>query len=184
MNRLAVPSLPAAGPAAWVLRPPDPGDGAALHDLIKHCPPLDLNSCYAYLLHGLHFADTCVLAERDGRPHAYVSAYLPPGRPDTLFVWQVAVHQAARGQGLARRLLDHLLARPACRAVRWLETTVSPGNEPSARLFRGLARDRGCPCTVTGLFSADLFGTAFHDAELLFRLGPFSTPDTGASPCK
>lgn len=33
-----------------VLRPPERKDGAALHDLIASCPPLDLNSRYAYLL--------------------------------------------------------------------------------------------------------------------------------------
>ena len=55
--------LAMAGPdTAPRLRPPTPADGAALHALIRNSPPLDLNSCYAYLLHGLHFADTCVLA--------------------------------------------------------------------------------------------------------------------------
>lgn len=181
MNLLKAARLATAGPAAWVLRPPEPGDGAALNALIQACPPLDLNSCYAYLLHGLHFADTCALAECGGPPQAYVSAYLPPGRPDTLFVWQVAVAPAVRGQGLARALLDYLLARPACRKVRWLETTVTPGNQASARLFRGLARDRGCVCRITELFPADLFGAAGHDAERLFRLGPFaSAPNASA----
>lgn len=157
------------------LRPPDPGDGAVIHQLISNCPPLDLNSCYAYLLQGLHFADTCVLAEAGGQPCGYISAYIPPGRPDTLFVWQVAVAASQRGRGLARRMLHHLLARPACRDVRWLETTVSPGNQPSTRLFQALARELGCACAVSELFSASLFEAA-HEAERLFRLGPFRLP--------
>jgi L-2,4-diaminobutyric acid acetyltransferase len=164
--------LATAGPAAWVLRPPDPGDGAALHALIASSPPLDLNSCYAYLLHGLHFADTCLLAECDGELLAYVSAYRPPGRADTLFVWQIAVAARVRGQGLAHLLLEQLLARPACRAVRWLETTVTPDNTASARLFRGLARARGCACRVSELFSRECFGAGTHAAEQLFRIGP------------
>jgi L-2,4-diaminobutyric acid acetyltransferase len=155
------------------LRAPTPADGAALHDLIRRSPPLDLNSCYAYLLHGLHFADTCVLAEGDAGPAAYISAYIPPRQPDTLFVWQVAVDAGQRGRGLARTLLLHLLDRPACTGVRWLETTVSPDNAPSARLFHGLADTLGCPCTVSDLFSAADFGGAHHPAEQLFRLGPF-----------
>lgn len=165
-------SRPAAPPGPWRLRPPDPGDGPALHALIQRSPPLDLNSLYAYLLHGLHFAGTCVLAEQDGRACGYISAYCPPGRPDTLFVWQVAVAPGHRGQGLAAAMLRHLLARPACRALRWLETTVGPANQASTRLFQGLARDLGCPCAVTPLFSADTFGDGSHEAEHLFRLGP------------
>lgn len=173
---LAVP----APAQPWRMRPPDPGDGPALHALIKNAPPLDLNSLYAYLLHGLHFADTCVLAEHDGRACGYVSAYSPPGRADTLFVWQVAVAPTHRGQGLARAMLRHLLARPACRAVCWLDTTVGPGNRASIRLFQGLARDLGCPCAVSPLFSADTFGDGSHEAEQLFRLGPIPLHDTDA----
>jgi L-2,4-diaminobutyric acid acetyltransferase len=172
MNQRSAPG------SSWQLRPPDPGDGAALHSLIKNCPPLDPNSCYAYLLQGLHFADTCVLAEADGTLAGYVSAYLPPNRPDTLFVWQVAVAEAARGQGLARSMLQELLRRPACRALRFLETTVSPGNLASTRLFQGLAQALGCACTVSDLFPAALFGADGHDAERLFRLGPFPAQHT------
>ncbi|HEX4870305.1 MAG TPA: diaminobutyrate acetyltransferase [Moraxellaceae bacterium] len=167
----------AAGPGMpWQLRPPDPGDGAAIHALVRRSPPLDLNSLYAYLLQGLHFAGTCVLAEQHGQPCGYVSAYLPPGRPDTLFVWQVAVAASHRGQGLGRAMLEHLLARPACRGVSWLDTTVSPANLASTRLFQGLARDLRCPCTVSDLFSPGDFGASGHEAEQLFRLGPFALP--------
>lgn len=165
--------LAMAGPdGRYTLRPPRPGDGAALHDLVRRTPPLDPNSCYAYLLQGLHFADTCVLAENGNGLAAFVSAYLPPGRPDTLFVWQVAVDARHRGRGLASTLLAHLLQRPACAGVRWLEATVSPSNTASRRLFEGLARDRDCPCTVSDLFAATDFGAAAHEAEPLYRIGP------------
>lgn len=175
--------LAMAGPATVPrLRPPTPADGAALHDLIRRSPPLDLNSCYAYLLHGLHFADTCVLAETgtgtdtESGPGiaAWISAYLPPGRPDTLFVWQVAVDAGHRGHGLARTLLLHLLQRPACADVRWLETTVSPDNLPSRRLFQRLARELGCACHISDLFSTADFGAQHHEAEQLFRIGPIT----------
>lgn len=162
-----------AGPALpWRLRPPDPGDGPAVHALITTTPPLDPNSLYAYLLHGLHFASTCVLAERDGTPCGYVSGYRLPDRPDTLFIWQVAVAADCRGQGLGRAMLRHLLARPAHHDLRWLEATVGPANQASTQLFHGLARDLACACATRPLFAAATFG-AGHDAEQLFRIGPF-----------
>ncbi|MBX3666744.1 MAG: diaminobutyrate acetyltransferase, partial [Burkholderiales bacterium] len=96
-----------------LLREPRITDGAAIHRLVRACPPLDLNSPYAYLLLCAHHAGSCVLAEQDAGPAGFVSAYRLPARADTVFVWQVAVAPAARGQGLALRMLEHLLARPA-----------------------------------------------------------------------
>lgn len=171
---MTTPRLLARPAEPWRLRPPDPGDGAAIHALITRTPPLDPNSLYAYLLQAQHFAATCALAEHDGRLLGYVSGYRPPGRPDTLFIWQVAVDAAARGQGLGRALLRHLLNRPALRELRWLEATVSPGNHASTRLFQGLAREQGCACTISPLFSAQAFGALPHDAEPLFRIGPLA----------
>lgn len=164
-----------------LLRPPTPADGAALHQLIRHCQPLDLNSCYAYLLQGLHFADTCVVASDEDGLAAYISGYIPPAQPDTLFIWQVAVAMQARGQGLALRMLQHVLARPACRSVRWLETTVSPDNQASSRLFQRLAARLDCRCEVSELFPASAFGAgSTHAAEPLYRIGPFTPTTTNA----
>ncbi|MGS0756553.1 hypothetical protein ACVBEH_19100 [Roseateles sp. GG27B] len=49
-------------------------DGAALHRLIAACPPLDLNSIYAYLLLCLHHSQTSVVAEIDGQIVGTVTA--------------------------------------------------------------------------------------------------------------
>src|SRR5690606_39264906 len=93
------PSLPAsaAQPAnsstRLQFRQPRRTDGAALHRLVSECPPLDVNSLYAYLLLCEHFSATCVVAESaGGLIDGFISAYVPPTRPDVIFVWQVAVH--------------------------------------------------------------------------------------------
>lgn len=148
--------------------------GAAIHRLVDACKPLDLNSTYAYLLLCEHFAGTCVHAERAGRTVGFVSAYRPPQRSDVIFVWQVAVAEEMRGQGLARAMLRELLDRPALRECRHLETTVSPSNEPSRRLFHGLARERRAAITERVLFSGQDFGSEHHESETLIRIGPFA----------
>ena len=95
------------------MRPPSRKDGAALHRLISECPPLDLNSLYAYLLLAEHFSDTCVLAESaGGRIDGFISAYVLPDRPDVLFVWQVAVHARTR-PSVSRAMLRALAAQGA-----------------------------------------------------------------------
>src|SRR3546814_4423027 len=103
---------------------PHKTDASGIHRLISECPPLDLNSVYTYLLLSEHFSRACIVAGRGDTLDGFVSAYLPPERPGTLFVWQVAVHARARGQGLARFMLTELLQRPGLAAIQYIETTV------------------------------------------------------------
>lgn len=153
---------------------PKVSHGADIHRLVSECRPLDLNSVYAYLLLCEHFAQTCVVAEHAGRVVGFVSAYRPPGRSETVFVWQVAVAEQVRGSGLAKAMLRELLARDAVRGCRYLETTVSPSNAPSRRLFRSLARELGAPVVESVLFSEKDFGEVSHEIEALLRIGPFA----------
>lgn len=159
-------------PAAFTLRSPTSADGAAIHELVKATRLLEPNTCYAYLLLSSHFAETCVVATQGGSVLGVVLAYRPPSDADAVFVWQVGVHPLAQGQGLARRLLHALLDRPACHDVRWLTATVAPSNVASDRLFRGFARDRGVDVRLETGFVASDFGTADHEDEPLYRIGP------------
>lgn len=157
-----------------LLRRPVSEDGADVHRLISRCPPLDENSIYCNLLQVSHFADTSVAAEVDGELAGFVSGYLIPERPDTLFIWQVAVAEAGRGQGLAGRMIREILRRPACAQVRYLETTITPDNEASWALFRGLARKLDTQCAESVMFDRERHFRGRHDSEMLLRIGPFS----------
>src|SRR5690606_10306452 len=147
-----------------------------IHQLIEQCPPLDLNSVYTYLLLSEHFHKTCVLAEGPSGPVGYVSAYIPPAKHDVLFVWQVAVHESARGQSLGRRMLTELLSRPHLADIRFVETTVGPDNAASRGMFAGLARKLHTDISESALFDSHLFGDAGHDDERLIRIGPVRLP--------
>lgn len=139
---------------------------------------LDVNSVYAYLLIGEHYSHTSVVAEVGDRLGGFISAYIPPAKPDTVFVWQVGVAEAGRGKGLATRMLLEILKRPACKNVHYLDTTIGPSNEASMALFRGLARRLDTGCEEEELFSSELFGEHSdepHEPEILFRIGPFDT---------
>ena len=156
-----------------LIRKPAVDDGFPIYQLIQRCPPLDLNSTYLYLLQSTHFAETCVLAELDGRVSAFLSGYIKPSAPDTFFLWQVAVGDELRGQGMARQLMDAVLASPACQGVRHLETTITPDNAASWGLFRAFARDRQAPLEDQVLFTREQLG-GDHEPETLVRIGPFS----------
>lgn len=152
---------------------PTQAHGPRLAELIRRSPPLDANSDYCYLLLCTHFAATSAVAEgADGVLLGGVTAYRLPERPETLFIWQLVVASEARGLGLAGRLVESVAARAAATPLRWIETTVSPGNGPSNAVFDRFAARRGVtiarqPCFDPADFTSD------HEAEVLLRLGPF-----------
>lgn len=165
-----------------VLRTPNATDGPALSQLISQCPPLDENSRYCNLLQVSHFAETAVVADCNNRLVGAITGYLQPNHADTLFVWQVAVHSDMRGQGLARRMLEAILARTQCRAVRYIETTITPNNQASWALFESLARHLQAPLSKTPLFDCETHFAGHHDDEVLCRIGPFTyQPDNTSS---
>jgi len=153
------------------LRHPTADDGLAVHQLVIDTGVLDVNSSYAYVAHLHHFASSCVVAVLDGRIVGFVTGYLLPEQPDTLFVWQVGVSSAARGKGLAKRMLRWLLA--AQPGATWLHTTVTPDNTASIALFHSLARSVQAELEVVDGFSTAQLGGG-HLPENLFRIGPIS----------
>lgn len=158
-------------------RPPTAADGSRLWALADSVG-LDLNSPYAYVMWGDHFAGSSTVAEAvDGEIVGFVTGFVPPDAPDTLFVWQVGVAEAARGQGVGGRMLDDLLTR---RSVRWLEATVTPSNEASAALFRGTAHRHGVDVDRATAYPADLF-PGNHEAEVRFRIGPLDPRGPGTA---
>lgn len=142
--------------------------------LARDSGALDLNSPYAYLMACRNFADTCIVAEGFGGDLAgMVLAYRQPAQPDTLFVWQIGVSHAWRGQGLGVSMLAELVGK-TLPPIAFVETTITPSNRPSRALFQAFARHMDAPMTEGPWLSADDFPAALaHEAEDLFRIGPF-----------
>lgn len=132
---------------------------------------LDLNSPYAYVMWADHFGATSVVASRDDGDSGaellgYVTGFLLPDEPTTLFIWQIAVDDQARGRGLGGAMLDELVERTGATA---LEATVTPDNAASAALFRGLAGRQGSVAMEEEAYPARLF-PGDHEAEIRFRI--------------
>ncbi|WP_323770001.1 diaminobutyrate acetyltransferase [Antarctobacter sp.] len=152
------------------LRCPTAEDGAGIWELVRACKPLDENSMYCNLLQCDHFADTCVVAELDGQPVGWVSAYIPPNDPDTLFVWQVAVSEKARGMGLGGLMLQSILDREVCEDVTRLQTTITGDNEASWALFRKFGRMQGRGLDVQPYYTQSLHFQQRHKTENLVTI--------------
>jgi L-2,4-diaminobutyric acid acetyltransferase len=157
-------------------RKPHKGDGLKLNALVAQCPPLDTNSAYCNFLQCTHFSDTSVVVEQSDQLYGAITGYYQPKAPDTLFVWQVAVAQEARGKGLAKRMLCHLVDAGLGRGLRFIETTITQDNRASWRLFEALAEHYQAPLTANvWLEQAEHFADQ-HDSEYLVRIGPFNSP--------
>lgn len=172
--------------AKVTLRQPTDRDGYSLNQLVARCQPLDTNSVYCNLLQCTDFSDTAIAAENaQGALVGFISGYCPPARPDTLFVWQVAVDDSLRGQGLALRMLLALVERAAQQqGVRYLETTISPDNTASQALFLKAFRSLNTPYTTRTLFARAAHFAGLHEDEILYRAGPFTAAQTPRSNTK
>lgn len=157
------------------LRQPRLDDGMDLVELVASCPPLDVNSSYCNLLQCSHFARTSVAAEQDGGLVGFVSGYIIPEKPDTLFIWQVAVLEKVRGCGLASRMLDQILTRHTCNQIRYLETTITEDNQASWALFKRFAKTQEADFQPSAWMDKEKHFAGQHDSEVLVRIGPFQS---------
>ncbi|MEU5598954.1 diaminobutyrate acetyltransferase [Streptomyces sp. NPDC020298] len=165
-----------AAQADLLIDHPAVADGAALWRIAKDSKTLDLNSSYSYLLWCRDFAATSAVARgADGVPVGFLTGYVRPEQPHTLLVWQVAVDASQRGRGVAAALLDGLTARlGAERGITCVETTITPGNTASERLFTSYAERHGAALSREVLFDTGLFPDGPHEPEVLYRIGPLS----------
>ncbi len=152
------------------LRKPTASDGADIWELVRSCRPLDENSMYCNLLQCDHFADTCVLAELSGEAVGWISAYVMPNDPETLFVWQVAVSEKARGRGLGALMLQSIMQREACEGVTRLQTTITADNDASWALFRKFAKLQDSGLDIQPYYTQALHFQDRHKTENLVTI--------------
>ncbi|MFP5019499.1 diaminobutyrate acetyltransferase [Pseudonocardia phyllosphaerae] len=172
----APPPCDADGDHSYEIGAPVPADGVDMWRLAVESQTLDANARYAYVLWSRDFAGTSAIARRDdGEAVGFVTGYLRPDAPDTLMIWQVCVDGRARGAGLAGRLLDAAWDQAVAGAgVTRMETTITPDNASSIRLFTKFAERHATTIEREDLFGPDLLGDE-HEPEHLYRIGPIAS---------
>lgn len=133
---------------------------------------VDTNSPYAYLMMGEFFDGTCGVATTGDELLGFVTGFRLPADPETLFIWQIAVTESARGTGLGGRLLDEVANRATHPRIRHLAATVTPDNAASDRLFRSFAERWGATCETEELFDRGDFPHGDHQPEFRYHIGP------------
>ncbi|MCM3556838.1 diaminobutyrate acetyltransferase [Janibacter melonis] len=155
-------------------RKPKVGDASTIFELVKHTPALDLNSWYYYAIFFRDFSDTSMVAEVNGEVAGFVTGYLRPQRPDTLFLWQTATTLTHGVTNLGLHLIAELVDAVQQRTpLAYVEATIDPNNRAISMQFRMLARLLKTDKSEELAFSADHFSELEHDEQLI-RIGPLS----------
>ncbi len=173
---LAINQNKSLAPSAFQIVPPPAEAGYAVNQLIQAAPPLDTNSIYCNLLQCSYFSQTSAVTIRkdDEELMGFVSGYLVPERTDTLFIWQVAVAESARGLSLGIKMMEDILARQP--QVKYIETSITDDNAASQGMFKKLARQLGdAEINKTILFDKQNHFNGRHETEYLYRIGPFES---------
>ena len=174
-NSQTHPSSEACQAAARpVIRRPTLADAVQMFELINAAGSLDKNSLYLYLLLCRDFSCTCRVAQSGSRLVGVTTAYLPADQPKLVFIWQVAVAEEFRGRGIALAMLTDLMTGLAASDPWYLQTTITPSNAASQKLFTALARKFRAPISTTDGFHENLFGHYQHEPEVLYTLGPIA----------
>ncbi|QUC64084.1 diaminobutyrate acetyltransferase [Nitrosopumilus sp. K4] len=145
-------------------------DADSIWKLVKSNKPLDENSKYLYVLLCDQFSDTCVVAESDSKIIGFLSGFISPKKPDTLFVWQAAVDDKFRNKGIAKELVFKALSQTEPH-IRFVEATVTPSNKASLKFLQNFASQLDANFTKSPLFSTEILGDG-HEPEDLVRIGP------------
>ena len=110
----------------------------------------------------------------NGEIVGFISAYKKPEQENTLFVWQVAVDEKARGLGLASNMLMHILKRSQCQSIDSLETTITEDNKGSWALFERLAKTLSTDLNSSIWLEKQKHFDGQHESEALVCIGPFT----------
>lgn len=152
------------------LRHPEVEDGAEVWALAKSTT-LDLNTPYSYLMMSKFFGDRCVIAVRDGEIVGFLTGFLvayESRHVNTFFVWQIAVKENARGEGIARDMIEYLAG---IHRLSYVQATVSEENTASMNTFKSIAQKYDTDFYTEMCFDQDVFPNN-EKPELIVTIGP------------
>ncbi|MDY0131600.1 MAG: diaminobutyrate acetyltransferase [Desulforegulaceae bacterium] len=157
------------------LKKPVPSDGKLIWELVKNSKSLDLNSIYHYVLMADHFNESSIAAFKDNELAGFVTAYFPPIKHQTLFVWQVGVSKKFQGRNLGKTMITTLAKSQLSQKVKYLHATITTSNKASIALFKSTAKSLDSNYKFDEIiYPKDFFGETGHEPEKLFQIGPIN----------
>lgn len=114
-------------------------DTDLVHALAQELPPLDVHTMYTYWNILENFGDSCFVATDSDLPVGLVTSHPTTNPSDEWFLWQIGVRTEYRGNGIADRLQDCVVAVARDAGASALRTTIDQTNLASLHIFERLA---------------------------------------------
>ena len=149
-TKLQSPIEPARSlPRAVQIRAPRMEDVPGIARLVEECQPfLTAHVCYLYWAYTRYYAETCALAEVEGKIAGWCHANAVGG--GKYFSHQAAVAPWARGLGIGRLLCVHLLNRLKDEPGFAVEFTIERRNIAALKMVTAAAKHAGLCLTKSG----------------------------------
>lgn len=118
------------------------GDSASILRLVEQCGPyVAPHNLYLYWILEQYYASTCKVIETDNDIIGFVSG-MPSVDNNSLFIWQICIHNEYRNQGIATLLLDSSLSSAREMGYSFMELSISKGNIASQMFFDKYAQTK------------------------------------------
>ncbi len=152
------------------IRKPTREDGQSIFKLIRNVGGLDLNSEYSYFMIADLFRNQCaVVVDDKGEIHGFASGILRPEDPETLFIWQICTDNVIRGKGMAKQMIEFIIANQRTE-VKYIEATIDDQNISSQSLFKSIAKHFEADVVKSIYIRQEEFSDA-HTSEYIYRIG-------------
>lgn len=124
------------------IRHPQEGDIEGIRAVVKACEPLIMTYIpYYYWIATRYFADTCAVAEKDGKIAGWCCILaVPDGK---FFVHQLGVAPDARGHKIAEEMVTWLFRKIKAKGGAEIELTIERDNNHVKKLFARAAEETG-----------------------------------------
>lgn len=142
-----------------------PEDYAAIYQLMNNTQGIDNHTAYTLWQCTYFDADFFLVAKEQDTLLGYVF-----GRPtgaDHIFLWQIAVSEAARGKHVGKQLVQQFIKQAQTKGFTQLITTITQGNQASERLFQSIAKELESALVTQG--NTGNFGGVMSD-EVIYHL--------------
>jgi len=121
---------------SFKIYPPTPERCREISGFTSACGILVGHEPHFYRIIIDYFGDTAFIAEdTDGKIIGFTFGFASQTEPDLFFLWQIGVADDMRRNGLASKLLAHLIEAAVKKGCKRVRATVNHDNEPSRRLF-------------------------------------------------
>jgi L-2,4-diaminobutyric acid acetyltransferase len=152
------------------LRAPLPEDGARIAALAEDFVSRKARNIPETLVGRGAFRETSVLAELAGKLLGWVSAYILPYDPQTLFIWAVEVVKSEQNPGLSSLMLGYLMRQEPRAGLTRVQTVISCDEDRPWALFRQFARWQHSRLDIQPYFTQALTPHKRHENDNLVTI--------------